>query len=318
MLPLRNIYLHVTLACQSRCAHCYASAGTPLPDELSAGEIARFWADAVAVHPERLIVTGGEPLLRPDLFDLLQSLRDADPRRTMRRCLNTNGRLVTRDVAARLADLVDEVRVSVDGTADVHDSLRGEGSFELALRALAHLRAAGVAMRAVITASKSGLAGLDHLLLFLRDRGVATIQVNPLKRVGRGAEHAAEVVDPATLRAAHERAWHRLFPQAAPTQPSQAAPASTNCGIGKYLNVMPDGDIYPCHVLMRPELRLGNVRADRLADICAPDGPLARLRALDFGALAKQDPRLGALARPGVCLGEVPAACDAIGLGLMT
>ena len=94
-VALRNVYLHVTKACNLHCAYCYFTASKPLPGEMSAADLAPLWPQLAALRPSKVVFTGGEPLLRPDLVDMLRGLRAADPEHHVLRCLNTNGHLVT-------------------------------------------------------------------------------------------------------------------------------------------------------------------------------------------------------------------------------
>jgi MoaA/NifB/PqqE/SkfB family radical SAM enzyme len=73
---------------------------------------------------------------------------------------------------------------------------------------------------------------------------------------------------------------------------------------------MPNGDVFPCHVLTAPEFRCGSVRVQSLAEICRRDGLLGRLQRRDFGLAWNE--RLGALAPIGHCLGEVPGLLSAV------
>ena len=66
-VALRNVFLHVTKQCNLRCRYCYFSASRPLPGELTVAEFRPLWADLVALRPRKIVFTGGEPLLRPDI-----------------------------------------------------------------------------------------------------------------------------------------------------------------------------------------------------------------------------------------------------------
>lgn len=127
-VSLRNVFLHVTKACNLRCEYCYFSASRPLPDEMTTEELTRLWPDMVALRPEKVVFTGGEPLLRPDILDLLRGLRDSDPQHHVLRCLNTNGHLVTKELARQLVGLADEVRVSLDALPARNDALRARAT----------------------------------------------------------------------------------------------------------------------------------------------------------------------------------------------
>src|SRR5262245_35114153 len=85
---LRNVFLHVTKACNLYCNYCYFSASRPLPDEMMADDCSRLWPEMVAVRPQKVVFTGGEPLLRSDILDLLRGLKQADPEHHVLRCLN--------------------------------------------------------------------------------------------------------------------------------------------------------------------------------------------------------------------------------------
>ena len=93
----RAIFLHVTKQCNLRCSYCYFSASRPLPDEMTPEEFVALWPEVAAICPQKIVFTGGEPLLRPDILLLLRGLADHDPR--IVRCLNTNGHFVTPEVA---------------------------------------------------------------------------------------------------------------------------------------------------------------------------------------------------------------------------
>ena len=95
-----------------------------------------------------------------------------------------------------------------------------------------------------------------------------------------------------------------------------------NCGVGNFLNILPEGDVYPCHVLATAEFRLGNVREQSLEELCAAGGRLARLQALDFRKLAGTSPGWQPLSRAGSCLGALyeraqSAGAPALGLSQM-
>ena len=73
------------------------------------------------------------------------------------------------------------------------------------------------------------------------------------------------------------------------------------------MNILPNGDVCPCHVLTSREFRCGNVREHSLLDLCASHGLLQRLRSLDFRELSAADSRLRELKQAGTCMGNVYA-----------
>lgn len=306
-VAIDSLFVHVTKACNLRCAYCYFSADHPMPDEMSTEEFSRLWRDVATLRPRKLVWTGGEPLLRRDLLDLLLGLREADPARRVRTCLNTNGLRVTPEVARALVGRVDEVRVSVDAMEARNDALRGAGAFRAAVRALEVLHAVGFEPKALVTVTAATLPDLEDLVAFLVSKRITRINVNPVRAVGRARGRPEWGVAPAAVAQALHRAWSRARPgEERPTALVEGE--QTSCGVGRFLNVMPNGDVFPCHVLTDRAFRCGNVREESLVRICERHGLLGRLSRLDFRRLASADPRLADLTRLHACMGSAYAA----------
>lgn len=306
-VSLKNVFLHVTKACNLRCTYCYFSANKPLPDEMTTEEFTCLWPEMVALRPQKVVFTGGEPLLRPDILELLGGLRAADPERHVLRCLNTNGHLVTSELARQLVGLADEVRVSLDALPERNDALRGKGNFDAAMRALEYYYAVGFEPKVLVTITSIGLPDLEELLCLFIEKKITRINLNGFRPIGRGKGHWEWTVKPEEIRAAVRRAWKQCFPdQPVPPDPPEPG-ACSNCGVGSFLNIMPNGDVYPCHVLTDQEFRCGNVREESLLEICRCNGLLGQLQALDFRELACQDERVATLSRPGTCMGNIYA-----------
>lgn len=310
-IPLRNVFLHVTKACNLSCSYCYFSASKPLPDELTTEELAHLWPDLVTLRPHKVIFTGGEPLLRPDILDLLRGLRQADPEHHILRCLNSNGHLVTPDLARQLVGLADEVRVSLDALPARNDALRGAGNFEAALRALETYYAVGFEPKALVTVTAPSLPDLEELLCCLIQKKITRINLNAFRPIGQGKGWGELAANPNDIRAAVRWAWTRCFPdQSLPPEAPQPE-LCANCGVGSFLNLMPNGDVFPCHVLTQREFRCGNIREQSLLDTCRRKGLLGQLQTLNFQELARQDERLSPLTHPG-CMGEIYAKTKSV------
>jgi mycofactocin biosynthetic radical S-adenosylmethionine protein MftC len=270
-------------------------------------ELASLWRDLVALRPQKVIFTGGEPLLRPDILDLLRGLRDADPQHRVLRCLNSNGHLVTPELAHALVGLADEVRVSLDGLRVRNDMLRGAGNFDAAVRALEYYYAVGFEPKVLVTITSTCLPDLEELLCFLIEKKITRINLNSFRPIGRGKGHREWQADVKEIQGAVRRAWARCYPDQSPPPDPLEPESCANCGVGSFLNIMPNGDVFPCHVLTDREFRCGNVREQGLVDICRRTGLLGHLQALDFRDLANRDQRIVALAQPHTCMGNVYA-----------
>jgi MoaA/NifB/PqqE/SkfB family radical SAM enzyme len=300
---IHKVFLHVTRACNLRCDYCYFSAGQPDVDELSTEDYAQLWPQLVALGPAKVVLTGGEPLLRPDLKDLLRDLRDADPDHRVLRCLNTNGLLVTPLLAGELVGLADEVRVSIDALAERNDAMRGDGSFRAALRALEYLYAVGFEPKVMVTVTPSGLPDLADVLCLLAERKITRISLHRVRPVGRGRRYRGWRSESADLTTAMRLAWERCYP-GRPASFEPDADARPTCAAGSFLNVMPNGDVFPCHVLTSPEFQGGNVRRQSVAAICSSDGLMGDLQRLRSGAGAIRDEGLAARVRTFGCVDQ--------------
>lgn len=323
---LKSVFLHVTKACSLHCSYCYFSARHPMPDEMRTAELGNLWPDMAGLCPAKVVFTGGEPLLRNDILELLRGLRGADPQHHITRCLNSNGHLVTPELARELVGLADEVRVSLDALARHNDALRGKGNFDAALRALETYYAVGFEPKVLITVTRQSLPDLEDLVCLLVERKFTRLNINGFRTIGRGAAHGDWGVGEAEVNAALARAWARCRRgDLPPPEPTEREDFQCNCGVGRFLNIMPNGDVFPCHALTQPEFRIGNLRKESLLSICQRRGLLGALAGLDFRTLARKDERLTPLTKRGTCMGQVyartsdsPAWKDALPLSSAT
>lgn len=83
--------------------------------------------------------------------------------------------------------------------------------------------------------------------------------------------------------------------------------SQSNCGVGSFFNIMPNADVFPCHILTGREFRCGNLPEQSLVEIYRRNGLLGRLSALNYQELAKEDLHLTPLTRAGACMGDVYA-----------
>lgn len=300
---IHKVFLHVTKGCNLRCDYCYFSAGQPAADEMRTQDYARLWPELVALGPKKVVLTGGEPLLRPDLLCLLRDLRDADPDHRVLRCLNTNGLLVTPSLGRELVGLADEVRVSIDALADRNDSMRGGGSFQTALKALEYLYAVGFEPKVMVTVTPGSLPDLTDLLCLLAERNITRISLHHVRTIGRGRRYRGWRPEADELTAAMRVAWQRCYPGRPASFESDAA-ARPTCAAGSFLSVMPNGDVFPCHVLTAPQFYGGNVTRQSVAEICSGDGLLGDLQRIDAGSGSMRDEGLAARVHACGCLDE--------------
>lgn len=140
-----NINWNITRECNLRCKHCYYDAGTRLEDELSTVESFALIDDIAETFGDNVRVTfgGGEPLMRKDLFDVIVYGKEHG----LHLVLASNGTLLTEEVAAKLKESgIEEVIIPIDGTQKTHDSIRGAGVFEKAVKGANACKEAGLGL----------------------------------------------------------------------------------------------------------------------------------------------------------------------------
>jgi protein-export SecD/SecF family membrane protein len=160
----------LTYACNLACVHCLSSSGRRDPRELSTEQCEAIIDELQAMQVFYVNIGGGEPTIRPDFWHLLRYAVDHQ----VGVKFSTNGVRITPERAAFLAstDYVD-VQISLDGaTADVNDRVRGEGSYDTAIRALDTLSAAGFTDAKIsVVVTRENVGKRMAILLFEKGKG---------------------------------------------------------------------------------------------------------------------------------------------------
>lgn len=172
--------------CNLCCEHCYSiSADRDFPGELSTGEAYAVLEDLAAFGVAALILSGGEPLLRADLFEVAAKARSSGLRYLG---LSTNGTAIDTPMADRIARAgFDYVGISLDGRPETHDRVRRRaGAYELALRGLRLVRDRGVKVGIRFTLTQRNGDDLDHLLELMETEGIDRFYLSHLNYGGRG------------------------------------------------------------------------------------------------------------------------------------
>lgn len=201
-------YYEVTQACDLICKHCRASAqADPDPQELGTAEAFQLIEQVASFpRPPIIVMTGGDPLKRPDLFDLI---RHAVATGLQVALTPSATPLATREAfeAARNAG-VRRLGISLDGAdAKTHDAFRGwEGSFERTMTMLRHARELQLAVQVNTTITRRNHLQIDDLAALLADQGIAMWAAFFLIPVGRGVEE--QRLNAEEVEAAFARLWH--------------------------------------------------------------------------------------------------------------
>lgn len=198
----RIIAWEVTRSCPLACKHCRAAARRePYPDELSTAECFRLLDGIASFAKPLIILTGGEPMLRPDIFGIAAHARSLSLPVAMAPC----GMLIDDAAARRMAEVgIRQVSISIDGaTAASHDAFRGvPGAFDGSLRGIEALKRAGVPFQINTTVTKGNRAELGAILDLAVRLGATCFNPFLLVPTGRGKELVDQELSPAEYEAA--------------------------------------------------------------------------------------------------------------------
>jgi radical SAM protein with 4Fe4S-binding SPASM domain len=286
---------HLTEACNLWCKHCYQGERSieemPFPDiKKTVAEISDMiddWSEAYGVEFSRSMnITGGEPFLRRDCFDILGEIK----KKGFEVSLLTNGTLVTRERAQRLADLgVDAVQVSMEGAEDVHDAIRGKGSYDAAVAGVEWLVDCGLAVTLNVTVSDLNAEQVKKVVAFGSHAGVKRIGFSRLVPAGKGRALLSQMLTQERLRELYGSLFSLELKSLEIVTGDPVATqmkiksngdagdtAMSGCSAGVAgLTILPNGNVTPCR---RLPLSLGNVRKDSLREIWAASPVLEALR----------------------------------------
>jgi heme b synthase len=301
---LRMVAWELTRSCNLACVHCRASAERgPYPGELSADECRSVMDGMAAISKPVIIMTGGEPLLRSDIFDLAQYGTD----KGFRMVMATNGTLVTEEIVRKMkATGIQRVSISLDGpTAEMHDAFRKvKGSFEGSLRGIELLKKGGVEFQINTTITQINLHLVPDILRLAVNAGAVAHHIFLLVPTGRGKELQDQEISaldyektlhwfydqrdqvPLQLKATCAPHYYRILRQRAKKEGKKITPqeygldAMTRGCLGgiSFCFISHVGQVQPCGYL---ELNCGNVRETPFQEIWAHSEIFRNLRRVD-------------------------------------
>ncbi len=176
-----------TRRCNLNCIHCYSrSSDRPYQDELTTIEARSFIADVADFDVPVLLFSGGEPLMRRDIFELALLAKEVG----IRTVLSTNGTLITSEEAKKIrAAGFSYVGISLDGIGETNDRFRGRiGAFNTALQGIKNCRAEGIRAGLRFTVTKHNQGCIPAIFDLVEMEGIPRLCFYHLVYVGRGSE----------------------------------------------------------------------------------------------------------------------------------
>lgn len=288
----------VTSACNLKCIHCHASGGKPASDEMDTYEAKRFIRDLANVSEFRMLVfTGGEPLVRPDLIELM----DYSNSLGFKNVIATNGTLIDDSLAKDLKKVgVVGAAVSLDApTPEAHDFVRNSPkAYELAMRGIRAINRAGILLQINVTAMEYNFDLLSEIIDVSDQNRASIMLMYQLVPVGRGEiiEHATldleqnkrllmflsdkqRSADTIVEPVAGPQYWPHLLENRGLTGEITLKVAERlfhGCAAGRgFVYIKPNGDVWPCPFV---PVNCGNVKQDDFSKIWSESKVLENLR----------------------------------------
>ena len=269
-----TLLLLLNRTCNLSCAFCdLGDVGGSM--DLQA-QVLPLLDQAVAIGTELLVLTGGEPLLHPDLFTIVRQAKE----RGMAVNITTNGTLVQRHWQALIHSGLDSISISLDGREAVHDRLRGRpGAYRQALAGLERLaRHGGMGVSVYFVVTRENLEELPHVFALSQELGVGFDfwPVNHAPHLALTASQGGRYLEILDQIAASDAAVaQRLDYLRRGLDYHAGSLGAVRClGLVDQYGVTPEGDLLPCCVWGREELVVGNVFQQPLSELW--HGPEAR------------------------------------------
>ncbi|MEE9247620.1 MAG: radical SAM protein [Dehalococcoidia bacterium] len=267
---------NVTSGCNLACAHCYLAADKKGKDELTTAEGINLISQMAEVGTEMLILTGGEPLLRRDIYDLAACAS----KEGITVVMGSNGTLITKEVANRLVSSgVISVGISLDSMSTTdHDRFRGlVGAWDRAVKGIDRCQAAGIGVLLQTTVTRWNCSQLPQLLEFAYKKGLQGVTAYFLVCTGRGEEltditpeqyeQTLSYLIDIQGRYPGMMVRARCAPHVVRIASQKGSPIIGSAGCmaaTSYCRITPEGDVTPCPYL---PLVAGNVRKETLGQI---------------------------------------------------
>ena len=279
---LRNLFLELTLRCNERCIHCGSSCGDVPSEELSVAEydkLLREVKEDFGTQKKMLCITGGEPLLRKEFFEIT----DIANKLGFSWGMTSNGTLITKDVAADLKRVgMRTISVSIDGLEETHDAFRRTpGGYRKAMQGIENLIAEGgfKHIQATTVVTHQNISQLDELFYIFDRMDIDSWRVINIEPIGRAKQHPELILTPddykymfefiRNKRIGGEPVCYGCSHYLGYDYEREVRDWYFLCTAGLYTaSIMCNGNITAClDIERRPEFVQGNIRTDRFSDV---------------------------------------------------
>ncbi|QNU67040.1 radical SAM protein [Ruminiclostridium herbifermentans] len=277
-----GLWLKVTNRCNLKCVYCYANSGTfDSKSELSIEEIESLLS-TMTEPIKKIIITGGEPLLRYDILDIIRLCNKYGKVQLL-----TNGTLGDAELYKNILQLVDSIQISIDSDiSEYHDRNRGAGSFEKAVNNAKIISEIDNSKLAIaMTPTPKYKPDIVDMIKFCQSIGVYQLHINRFVPYGRAIKYEDDfdlqefynwvdkgyeyIYETYVSYYKQNRKFNFLLDVASDlNREVYSTNRKCSCGINhNLLSIDCNGDVYLCPSLHKKELILGNIKEKSLVDI---------------------------------------------------
>lgn len=293
--PVLAATIRLTRGCNLRCPHCYVNAGLPLENELTLKEIKSIIDQLAKLKVFYVFYTGGEPFIRKDIVEILKYTN----KKGIRISISSNGTILNKEILEKIKDIPFTLfQISLDGTKEIHDSIRGDGVWERAIKSIKLAKSIlkkNVGIGTVITKRNWNI--MDKIISEGVKAGADTFTLLCLILTGRADD--AQNPTPREFLSAIKLAFKQYFRYKSKlkiakdtTVPPALLPKILRekevyltfapCSFPYYLGINSDGSVAPCDGLFNfKEMIIGNIREKSLSDIWKKSKLLKELIKID-------------------------------------
>jgi putative heme d1 biosynthesis radical SAM protein NirJ2 len=283
---------NTTKACNLKCEHCYRDAGAKDPQELNGEEGKSLLGEIAKAGFKIVILSGGEPLLRKDIFELIRQAKVLG----LKPVLGTNGILITAEVARNLKQAgLARAGISLDSVhPEIHDAFRKKkGAWQATLRAMRICKEERLDFQVHTTVTRNNYQEITEITDLVSDLGAVAHHIFFLVPTGRGKEIKSVFISAKEISEVLKNILNKqkqttmeLKPVCAP----QFIPLSRKMGLDlrfqrgclagtDYCCILPNGDVHPCPYL---PLKVGNVRQAKFSLLWQNSDIFLKLRSLQY------------------------------------
>lgn len=283
---------NTTKVCNLKCEHCYRDAGDRDPQELNTKEGKTLLEEISKAGFKIIILSGGEPLMRPDIFELIAHAKSVG----LRPVLGSNGTLFTADIVRRLKEAgIARAGISLDSKDyRIHDDFRKhEGAWKATVEAMRICGREGLDFQVHTTVTKRNFSEIIDITDFVTELGAKAHHIFFLVPTGRGKDINSVFINASEIRQVLEKILKKqketqieLKPVCAP----QFIPLAKKMGIDlrfqrgclagtSYCCILPNGDVHPCPYL---PIKAGNVREVPFSSLWKNSDVFLKLRTLEY------------------------------------